>query len=94
MSFVPPQSCLFEAFEEMVAHDPQRVAVVWFDEDGRRESITAAALHGEAMAHARALRRRGIKADDLVLIAMPYCRELLVTFLGAAYGAAVPAILP
>jgi len=88
------QLTLFEAIDAAVARDPARVAVVWTGEDGSRAPIQADDLHRAAKGRAHALRRHGIDASDLVLLALPYSPDLLSIFLGALYGAALPAILP
>ena len=87
-------STLFAAIDGAVARDATRLAVVWIGEDGSRASIQAGELHRAAMGRAHALRRHGIASSELVLLALPYSPDLLSSFLGALYGAAIPAILP
>jgi acyl-CoA synthetase (AMP-forming)/AMP-acid ligase II len=88
------KSTLFAAIDAAVARDATRAAVVWIGEDGSRASIQAGELHRSAMGRAHALRRHGIASGELVLLALPYSPDLLSIFLGAIYGAAIPAILP
>jgi len=85
---------LFEAIAAAVERQPQRQALLWIAEDGSRRAWSAEELHQRALGYRGALAQAGLAPHDLVLLALPYDNEAVPLFLGAAYGAAVPALLP
>ena len=83
----PKDKCIHELFEEQVKKNPEAIAVVFED-----KHLTYGELNAKSNQLARYLRKRGIKADDLVGICMEKSLEMLIGILGIlkAGGAYVP----
>jgi acetoacetyl-CoA synthetase len=69
--------------------DPDALALVSWDEGGRRGTMTFGELRHEAARFAEALRARGVGPGDRVAGFMPNLPETLVAFLGTATVGAV-----
>jgi amino acid adenylation domain-containing protein len=82
-----PDRCIHELFEEKVRLDPDKIALV-FEE----ENVTFRQINERANQLARYLIDRGLKPDDLVAVCMSRCPDLVVSLLAIlkAGGAYVP----
>ena len=69
--------------------DASREAIVWFGEDGTRDSWTRAELHRQTEALAGLLRQRGIGHGDRVAILLPMVPQAVAAFLAVAKIGAV-----
>lgn len=73
---------------------PEQPALIFVNEDGRQERVSAGRFHEDAAVHAQALHDLGIKVDDPVILVLRHSRLLLSAFWGAIYLGAIPSIFP
>ncbi len=85
---------LIQPLIERARRDPDRLMLVFIAEDGSARRITAGEFHRDAVAHAHALQRVGIRAEDLVILVLDHSPVLLSAFWGALYLGAIPSIFP
>jgi fatty-acyl-CoA synthase len=85
---------LNEPVIERARKDPDRLALVFIDEDGTTEHVTTGQIHAESVAFAQALQQLNIGPKDLVVLVLRHSRVLLSAFWGALYLGAIPAIFP
>jgi amino acid adenylation domain-containing protein len=82
-----PQQCIHEMFERQAECTPNRPAIIF-----EGEQLTYRELNARSNRLARALRRKGVKADVLIGLYMDRSLEMIVALLGIlkAGGAYVP----
>ncbi len=74
--------------------DPDRLAIVFINDDGTEEKIPAAQFHVKASRFALALRAIGVQPEDLVILVLRHSQTLLFAFWGALYLGAIASIFP
>src|SRR6185295_6650853 len=87
-------SCLVEGLWAQSERAPDRLAVVFTAEDGERTRVSAGDLRASAGRCAVGLSRAGVRAGDVVVLAIGHSRALIDVFLGAGAIGAVPTIAP
>lgn len=81
-----------ETIARNAADVPDRVAIVFIDEDGTHTPVRAGALQHEIHAYAAALRAFGVVPGDLVVLGLRYSWPLIPCFFGAMSLGAAPSI--
>jgi len=89
---VQPSQPFHQPLQRRARSDPEAVALVIVEEDGRHRVVTAGDLHRSARAGARALARHGVERGDLVILVMRHSLELIQAFLATSYRGAIPSI--
>ncbi|MEW5871683.1 MAG: AMP-binding protein [Chloroflexota bacterium] len=79
---------------ERALHQPEQLALLFIDEDGSRQAITAARLYQGAWDYAAALQVAGVTPNELVILVLPHSMQLVDAFWGALLLGAIPAIYP
>jgi acyl-CoA synthetase (AMP-forming)/AMP-acid ligase II len=90
----PSPSCLVEGLWQHADRAPEEPALVFIAEDGQRTHVTAGELRAAAERCAAGLAAAGVRAGDVVVLAIGHSRDLIDTLLGAGAIGAVPAIAP
>jgi acyl-CoA synthetase (AMP-forming)/AMP-acid ligase II len=85
---------LTKAIAERAATDPERLAVVFIDDDGGEGTHTARQFHDEASRYSSALQTIGVQPEDLVILVLHHSQTLLFAFWGAMYLGAIASIFP
>lgn len=85
---------LVQPLVDRARQKPWQLALVFINEDGSQERVTAQRFHEDALAYGQALQRVGIQADDIVILVLRHSRAVLSSFWGALYLGAVPSIFP
>ncbi|WP_426749601.1 SDR family oxidoreductase [Myxococcus sp. Y35] len=80
---------LIELLQQAGAEAPERV-ITFIDVEGRRETLTFAALWDEALRAWGGLRARGVKAGDRVMLAMERPGDFVRGFWACTLGGVVP----
>jgi fatty-acyl-CoA synthase len=93
MGFVNDKT-LTQIIQLRAQQDPQRVAVVFRNDDGSEEIITAGEFHTRTVNFALELEAVGIEQGDLVILVLHHSTELLFAFWGAMYLGAISSIFP
>ncbi len=81
-----------QPFIHRAQNAPDESALIFIDEDGLEESITVGQLYADALAQASVLKANGIQPGEVVILVLPYCRELLAAFWGTLFAGAIPSI--
>ncbi len=90
----PSIKTLTEAVQLQSRKDPDRLALIFYDEDGGVVQITSAQFDQKASCYAFALQSLGVRADDLVILVLRHSLDLLCGFWGAMYLGAIASIFP
>ena len=85
---------LTQFIQQRAQEIPHSIALVFLNDDGSEEIITAGEFHTRTVHYAFALKSIGIGLDDLVILVLPHSTELLFAFWGAMYLGAISSILP
>ena len=85
---------LIRPLVERAKQEPDRVSIIFISNDGSEEKITAGRLHAESLAYSRALKKLGVRPQDVVILALGHCKELIYAFWGTLYSGAIPSIFP
>lgn len=80
--------------KQQAASQPDDLALVFIEEDGRSHTLTCAQFWQSAVTAAHSLQNHNIHHDDLVILVMQHSQELLTTFWGAMHIGAIPSIFP
>jgi len=89
-----PYTTLIEAVIRRAAEQPEARSIIFLNDDGSENIITAAAFHARNQAYAAALRRLGVGPEDLVILVLKHSETLLSAFWGAMYLGAIASIFP
>jgi acyl-CoA synthetase (AMP-forming)/AMP-acid ligase II len=87
-------SSLIQPVKQQAASQPDDLALVFIEEDGRAHTLTCAQFWQSAVTAAHSLQNHNIHHDDLVILVMQHSQELLTTFWGAMHIGAIPSIFP
>ena len=87
-------SSLIEPVRQQVHQQPDTLALVFMEEDGRSRTYTRAQFWQTAVVAAQALQKQKLGQDDLVILVMHHSQELLAAFWGAMLIGAIPSIFP
>lgn len=87
-------SILTQPLQERAALAPRSAAVIFLNEDGSEDIISAGEFDAQASRYALALSALGVKSDDLVILVLRQSKELLFAFWGALYLGAIGSIFP
>lgn len=85
---------LMQPLVEQALQEPDRLALVVIEDDGKEKRVSVGDLHHMALAYASALKQVGVGKRDLVSLVLLHSVELVGAFWGAIYLGAVPSILP
>jgi acyl-CoA synthetase (AMP-forming)/AMP-acid ligase II len=85
---------LVEPVIDLAQRNPDHLSLVFMAEDGSEQRLNAAQVHQAAVVYAQALRARGVKPGDLVILVLPHLLELPLAFWGTLYLGAIPSIFP
>ncbi len=89
-----PYTTLIEAVIRRAAENPEARSIIFLNDDGSENIITAAEFHARNQAYATALRRLGVGPEDLVILVLKHSETLLSAFWGAMYLGAIASIFP
>ncbi len=89
-----PYVTLTEAVITRAARTPDAVSVIFQNDDGSENTITAGEFHARNQAYAAALRAAGVGPGDLVILVLKHSETLLSAFWGAMYLGAIASIFP
>jgi len=84
---------LIEPIIERAKKDPERTAIVFMEEDGTKETISAYQFYTNMMNYARMIQELRMEPGSIIPLVFPHSKELLFAFFGAMVAGAVPAIL-
>jgi 1-acyl-sn-glycerol-3-phosphate acyltransferase len=87
---IAPAATVHEVLWRRAEAEPDRPHVYLREDSGADETITYAALLGEAAAVAGGLRERGVRKGDTVALMLPTGRDFLSAFQGILICGAVP----
>lgn len=79
---------------ERVQQIPDHRMLVFIDEDGDEQTVSAGEFYRWMLAYARAIRVAGLQTDDLLILVLRHSRELLSSFWGALSVGVIPSIFP
>lgn len=85
---------LIQPILQRAAQEPDRLALVFLDDDGSENRLSAAQFHAGAAGYAQALQAIDVQTDDLVILVLRHSLTLLHAFWGAMYLGAVASIFP
>jgi len=85
---------LIQPIQERAGQDPERLAMVFQQDDGSEEKISAAEFFARALDYASALRAVGVGEQDLVILVLQHSKQLLFAFWGAMVLGAIGSIFP
>ncbi len=85
---------LIQPILQRAVQEPDRLALVFLDDDGGETRLSAAQFHAGAAGYAQALQALGVQADDLVILVLRHSLTLLHAFWGAMYLGAIASIFP
>lgn len=85
---------LTQIIQQRAQEDPQRITIVFLNDDGSEDTISAGEFHTQTVNYALALEAVGIEQDDLVILVLDHSTELLFAFWGAMYLGAISSIFP
>ena len=85
---------LTQPIQERAYHDPDRLSLVFWDDDGSELRIKAQDFHQKANHYAGLLHDLGIEAGDVVILVLRHSQELLFAFWGALYLGSIASIFP
>ncbi len=80
--------------QQHARRNPNKLSLVFLNDDGSEQVITAGEFHENAARYAIALQDIGIDRDDLVILVLPHSVELLYAFWGAMYLGGISSIFP
>lgn len=89
-----PYTTLIEVVIRRAAETPEARSIIFLNDDGSENIITAAEFHARNQAYAAALRRLGVGPEDLVILVLKHSETLLSAFWGAMYLGAIASIFP
>jgi len=84
-----PEYFNFGATLDHYAEDPQRVALLWEDQEGRRARLTFADLRAQSNRIANVLEGIGIRRGDAVLLVLPRISLWQAAYVGALKAGAL-----
>lgn len=87
-------STLIEPVVERARLTPDRLALIFINDDGSEERISAAQFDRAARAYALALQAIGVGPEDLVILVLQHSQTLPYAFWGAMYLGAIASIFP
>jgi len=76
-----------------LAHNRNKVAVIWVGEDGEEQSYTYGRLYRETNRFANALKGLGVKRGDRVILYMPLVPEGIIAMLACARIGAIHSVV-
>ncbi len=77
---------------ERIKNDSDQLALIFVHDDESEEKISVGQLHAGACAYAHGLEEMGIRAGDIVILALRHSKALIYAFWGTIYTGAVPTI--
>ncbi|MBN1224482.1 MAG: AMP-binding protein [Candidatus Aminicenantes bacterium] len=81
--------------EPLIHHSktgPEKIAVVFINDDETEEFFSYRQLHENALRYARVLKTAGIQSGDIVILALRHKADLIWSLMGALYLGAIPSI--
>jgi fatty-acyl-CoA synthase len=91
---ISPDNTLTGPLLRRALDNPERLAIVFVNDDGTEEKIHAVEFHAEASRYALALQAAGVRPEDLVILVLRHSQTLLFAFWGALYLGAIASIFP
>ena len=83
---------IVESFVGIIRENADRQAMVLICDDNTEQNISYGQLHNKATFYSRILQHKGIKKQEIIVIALNHSFELVAAFWGVLYCGAVPII--
>jgi fatty-acyl-CoA synthase len=87
-----PRKSIVESFVGIIWENADRQAMILISDDNTEQNISYGQLHNKATSYTRILQHKGIKKQEIVVIAIDHSTELVASFWGILYCGAVPII--
>jgi fatty-acyl-CoA synthase len=87
-----PRKSIVESFVGIIWENADRQAMILISDDNTEQNISYGQLHNKATSYTRILQHKGIKKQEIVVIAIDHSIELVTAFWGVLYCGAVPII--
>ncbi len=83
-----------QIINQIFSSEPNKTAIIFQQRGKPDQVITYQDLYNNALRYAQALHQNQIQPNEVVIIVLQHCEELIYTFFGAMFAGAVPSIMP
>jgi fatty-acyl-CoA synthase len=83
---------IVESFVGIIRENADQQAMVLISDDNTEQNLSYGQLHNKATFYSRILQHKGIKKQEIIVIALDHSIELVAAFWGVLYCGAVPII--